>query len=94
MYCPQCRVEYFEGFTECSDCRVPLLAGTPRLLGVLNLAAEKGDWGKPLPAGRFRGVAVVNNIGSFFRIKVLLLSFCLAPTLTPAIVVRHDRDAL
>ena len=31
MYCPQCRVEFREGFTECSDCRVPLLAGTPPL---------------------------------------------------------------
>ena len=28
MYCPQCRVEYREGFTECSDCHIPLLAGT------------------------------------------------------------------
>ena len=28
MYCPQCRVEYRDGFTECSDCRVPLLTGT------------------------------------------------------------------
>jgi hypothetical protein len=29
MYCPQCRVEYREGFTECSDCHVPLLTGAP-----------------------------------------------------------------
>ena len=29
MYCPQCGVEYREGFSECSDCRVPLLSGTP-----------------------------------------------------------------
>jgi hypothetical protein len=29
MYCPQCGVEYRDGFTECSDCRVPLLTGTP-----------------------------------------------------------------
>ena len=29
MYCPQCGNEYRDGFTECSDCRVPLLAGTP-----------------------------------------------------------------
>ena len=29
MYCPQCGVEYREGFTECSDCRVPLEAGSP-----------------------------------------------------------------
>jgi len=28
MYCPQCGVEYRDGFTECSDCQVPLLAGT------------------------------------------------------------------
>jgi isoquinoline 1-oxidoreductase beta subunit len=45
--------------------RRKLLEKTPRLLGVLNLAAEKAAWTKPLPAGRFRGVAVVNNIGSF-----------------------------
>jgi hypothetical protein len=28
VYCPQCKVEYRDGFTECSDCRVPLLSGT------------------------------------------------------------------
>jgi hypothetical protein len=29
MYCPQCRVEYRDGFTECSDCHIPLSAGSP-----------------------------------------------------------------
>ncbi len=29
MYCPQCLAEYRGGFTECSDCHVPLSAGTP-----------------------------------------------------------------
>jgi len=29
MYCPECRVEYRDGFTECSDRHIPLLAGTP-----------------------------------------------------------------
>ena len=29
MYCPECRVEYREGSTECADCQVALLAGTP-----------------------------------------------------------------
>ena len=29
MYCPQCSVEYRDGFAECSDCHVPLLTGTP-----------------------------------------------------------------
>jgi len=47
------------------ELRRRLLAKSPRLLGVLELAAEKSGWGQPLPAGRFRGIAVVNNIGSF-----------------------------
>jgi isoquinoline 1-oxidoreductase beta subunit len=42
-----------------------LLGGTPRLKNVLELAAEKAGWGKPLPAGRFRGIAAVDSIGSF-----------------------------
>jgi isoquinoline 1-oxidoreductase beta subunit len=42
-----------------------LLAKSPRLLGVLNAAAEKAGWGKPLPSGRFRGVALSDNVGSF-----------------------------
>jgi isoquinoline 1-oxidoreductase subunit beta len=45
--------------------RRELLASQPRLLGALNLAAEKAGWGKPLPAGRAMGVAVVNCFGSF-----------------------------
>jgi hypothetical protein len=27
MYCPECRVEYRDGFTQCSDCQVALVAG-------------------------------------------------------------------
>jgi isoquinoline 1-oxidoreductase beta subunit len=42
-----------------------LLASQPRLLGALNLAAEKAGWGKTLPAGRAMGVAAVNCFGSF-----------------------------
>ena len=42
-----------------------LLATQPRLLGALNLAAEKAGWGKTLPAGRAMGVAAVNCFGSF-----------------------------
>src|SRR5262249_23463986 len=47
------------------EIRRRLLAKSPRLLAVLNLAAEKAGWGKPLPAGRARGIGVNNNIGSF-----------------------------
>jgi isoquinoline 1-oxidoreductase subunit beta len=42
-----------------------LLGGAPRLKNVLELAADKAGWGKPLPAGRFRGIAAVDSIGSF-----------------------------
>lgn len=34
-------------------------------LGVLNAAAAKGDWGKPLPAGRHRGIAQFMGYGSY-----------------------------
>ncbi len=42
-----------------------LLAAHPRHLGVLNLAAEKAGWGRPLPAGRARGLAVHESFGSW-----------------------------
>ena len=42
-----------------------LLAGSPRHLGVLNLAADRSGWGTPAPVGRFRGVAVHASFGSY-----------------------------
>ncbi|MEO8140888.1 MAG: xanthine dehydrogenase family protein molybdopterin-binding subunit [Gemmatimonadota bacterium] len=45
--------------------RRALLAGSPRHLGVLNLAAEKAGWGTPLPAGRARGIAVHESFNSY-----------------------------
>jgi len=47
------------------DLRRHLLADQPRLLAALNLAAEKAGWGTPAPAGRARGLSVVNNVGSY-----------------------------
>jgi isoquinoline 1-oxidoreductase beta subunit len=32
---------------------------------VLELAAQKADWGKPLPAGVHRGIAVAQSFGSY-----------------------------
>jgi isoquinoline 1-oxidoreductase subunit beta len=36
-----------------------------RLRGVLELAAEKSGWGKPLPKGRGRGIASYSSFGSY-----------------------------
>ncbi|MBQ0936023.1 xanthine dehydrogenase family protein molybdopterin-binding subunit [Ideonella paludis] len=41
-----------------------LLGKSPRHLKVLELAAQKAGWGKPLPAGRHRGIAVVSSFGT------------------------------
>jgi isoquinoline 1-oxidoreductase subunit beta len=37
----------------------------PRHLGVLELAAQKAGWDKPLPAGRYRGIAVLFAFESY-----------------------------
>jgi len=44
--------------------RRDLLGKAPRHLAALNLAAEKSGWGKPLPQGRARGIAVMECFGS------------------------------
>ena len=44
--------------------RLALLADAPRFAAVLKLAAEKAQWGTPLPAGRARGVALHESFGS------------------------------
>lgn len=44
--------------------RLALLRGMRRHAAVLRLAAEKSGWGKPLPAGRARGVALHESFGS------------------------------
>ncbi len=52
------------GGKEPLEFRRRLLKNEPRLLNVLNLAAEKAGWGKA-PAGHFQGIGLSNNIGSF-----------------------------
>src|SRR5258708_38103442 len=45
--------------------RRKLMGNHPKHLAVLNAAAEKADWGKPLPAGVHRGVAQFMGYGSY-----------------------------
>jgi isoquinoline 1-oxidoreductase beta subunit len=44
--------------------RRKLLEGKPDWLRVLDTAAEKGDWGKPLPKGSGRGIAISEDTDS------------------------------
>ncbi|MEM7749053.1 MAG: xanthine dehydrogenase family protein molybdopterin-binding subunit [Pseudomonadota bacterium] len=45
--------------------RMAMLGKHPRHAGVLKLAAEKAGWGKPLPKGRFHGIAVHESFSSY-----------------------------
>jgi isoquinoline 1-oxidoreductase beta subunit len=44
--------------------RRKLLGGKPKQLHVLDAAAQKAGWGRPLPAGVFRGIALHDSYGS------------------------------
>ena len=44
--------------------RLALLDKQPRLKRVLQLAAEKAGWGTPAPAGRFRGIGLMEGYGT------------------------------
>ena len=45
--------------------RRALMRNHPKHLAVLNAAAEKADWGKPLPSGVYRGIAQFMGYGSY-----------------------------
>ena len=47
------------------ELRRRLLAKSPRPLAVLETAAEGAGWSKPLPAGRFRGIALVSSYDGY-----------------------------
>jgi isoquinoline 1-oxidoreductase subunit beta len=45
--------------------RMSLLGSQPRFANVLKLAAEKAGWGKPLPAGHARGIALMEGYDTY-----------------------------
>jgi isoquinoline 1-oxidoreductase beta subunit len=45
--------------------RMSLLDKQPRFANVLKLAADKAGWGKPLPAGRSRGIALMEGYDTY-----------------------------
>ena len=80
------------------EVRRRLLSNSPRMLAVLNEAAEKAGWGKA-PAGHFQGVALCKHIGSYFgavaeismdkgkvRVERVVCTADCGPVVNPAIV--------
>ncbi len=95
------------GGKEPVELRRRVLAKSPRLLGVLELATKQAGWGGPLPAGRFRGVAVVNNVGSYtaqvaeisidrgkVRVHKVVCAVDCGHVVNPAIVDQQIRSAI
>jgi isoquinoline 1-oxidoreductase beta subunit len=62
--------------------RIALLEQNPRAANVLRLAADRAEWGKPLPAGQGRGIAVCIGFGSFIA-QVVQVSVDKDGTVTP-----------
>ncbi|MBZ5645351.1 MAG: xanthine dehydrogenase family protein molybdopterin-binding subunit, partial [Acidobacteriia bacterium] len=52
------------------ELRRRLLAKSPRRLAVLETAAKNAGWGKPLPAGRFRGIALVTSYEGYVALVI------------------------
>lgn len=80
--------------------RRELLAGKPRHLAVLEMAAREADWGQPLPAGSGRGIALRASFGSIVaqvaevavpdgqtvQVKRVTCAIDCGPVVNPAIV--------
>ncbi len=65
--------------------RVALLDKNPRAKAVLQIAAERSGWGKPLPAGQGRGIALCIGFGSFIA-QVVQVSVDKDGTVNPTYV--------
>jgi isoquinoline 1-oxidoreductase beta subunit len=88
--------------------RRALLGKNPRYKGALELAANKAGWGKPLPAGRGRGIAVGQSFGSYvaevaevsvgkdgkLRVHRVVCAIDCGATVNPGIVKRQMESAI
>ena len=60
----KCWLLAHEGGHDPYQFRRRLLQHRPDMVNVLDVVAKKGDWGKPMPAGQGRGIAVHQAMGS------------------------------
>lgn len=64
MFCPNCKTEYREGFTNCADCQIPLVTALP--------ADEPERNAGGLPEGKFVEYLRTNDIGDIMVLKSIL----------------------
>ena len=62
MYCPQCGVEYREGFTECADCQVGLVAADPRQQQAEEAAAHRVELATVLESTDWVEVSMASGV--------------------------------
>jgi isoquinoline 1-oxidoreductase subunit beta len=70
------------------ELRRALLGKHPRHKGVLELAAQRAGWGKPLPAGRARGIAVHESFNIIAMQMESGIGYGLSAALTGAITLK------
>jgi isoquinoline 1-oxidoreductase beta subunit len=89
------------------DFRLSLLGAQPAAAAVLTLAAEKAGWGKPPSAGRFRGVALqewvgtqvaqvaeISLDGSFLKVERVVCAIDCGTAINPDIVVAQMQGGI
>ncbi len=88
--------------------RRSLLSRQPRYKGVLELAAQKAGWGRPLAPGLHRGIAVAQSFGTYVaevaevsvgsdgapRVHRVVAAVDCGMTVNPAIVERQAESAI
>lgn len=99
VYCPECLVEYREGFLECADCRVPLKPGLPPpdpqpQPDLDTVVVWEGN--DPLAVGFAKGT--LEDAGIPFYVEgeeTAIRIYSLSPLLNPwcRVMVARDREA-
>jgi hypothetical protein len=62
MFCPDCKAEYVEGFTQCSDCQVPLVWTLPEESKNAEQEGERISWIPLLTSTYEADIALIKSI--------------------------------
>lgn len=90
MFCPECRAEYREGFTRCSDCNVDLVEQLPP-----EQEKEIPEYVKVLKSGNLSDIAIIKSILDSENITYYLqgehINYIIPPVLPAVLMVRKDQ---